>query len=391
MKTKKILKHSIMMLKKNKRLYVNLVVVLTLSFAFSLGMMLYFDGKIFNDNKEIISKPEELITISNPNEKQMLSIKKEIDKNSAAVSYDYYMQGIRKNEIDFEIYAIPSNLKHLYLDDTSYVNINGKDDIFNLGDDEIYVYREFFDIYKDLKYIELPIKLKKGKQVIKRYKIKGYFDLEGRDSDYDTNEIVYDKESGEYQGRTSVIIKKSEDIDFYIENTATIIYTKSQERIMNLLNMYNIEYNAPILWKNSINEEIKNTRIMECILIVILYVLLGINIQSIAANTLEKRKYEIGVQRTIGAKKRDIIFQFIIESGIVTGLSLIISSYINLIISCGYKLWNYYFHNREVTIYMSDSSIVVFLIMCISMVIFTNYIFAKEVLNVEVIKYLKEG
>lgn len=58
-----------------------------------------------------------------------------------------------------------------------------------------------------------------------------------------------------------------------------------------------------------LNEEIKKTKIMESIIIIILYITLGINIKSIGSNTLERRKYEVGIQRTVGAKKKNIVFQ----------------------------------------------------------------------------------
>lgn len=297
------------MLKLNKKLYINLIIVLTISFTFFLGILLYFDEKHYNQNKEILSKPDELITVSNPNEKQMKPIKKDLDKDINTTSYDYFVQGTSKSNIDIEIYAVPSGIQQIFLDDTSYVNINEKNDNFEIKDDEIYVYKEFLEIYSNIKYIDVPIKLNNGNEVTKRYKIIGYFTIEGQDVSSNINEIVYDANEKEVHGRTSFIIKQPENLDFYKENTATIIYTKNVEKTLSLLDMYNVEYNAPILWKNMLNEEIKKTKIMESIIIIILYITLGINIKSIGSNTLERRKYEVGIQRTVGAKKKNIVFQ----------------------------------------------------------------------------------
>ena len=182
--------------------------------------------------------------------------------------------------------------------------IEEKNDNFEIKDDEIYVYKEFLEIYSNIKYIDVPIKLNNGNEVTKRYKIIGYFTIEGQDVSSNINEIVYDANEKEVHGRTSFIIKQPENLDFYKENTATIIYTKNVEKTLSLLDMYNVEYNAPILWKNMLNEEIKKTKIMESIIIIILYITLGINIKSIGSNTLERRKYEVGIQRTVGAKKK---------------------------------------------------------------------------------------
>lgn len=391
MKIKKELQYSIKMLKLNKKLYINLIIVLTISFTFFLGILLYFDEKHYNQNKEILSKPDELITVSNPNEKQMKPIKKDLDKDINTTSYDYFVQGTSKSNIDIEIYAVPSGIQQIFLDDTSYVNINEKNDNFEIKDDEIYVYKEFLEIYSNIKYIDVPIKLNNGNEVTKRYKIIGYFTIEGQDVSSNINEIVYDANEKEVHGRTSFIIKQPENLDFYKENTATIIYTKNVEKTLSLLDMYNVEYNAPILWKNMLNEEIKKTKIMESIIIIILYITLGINIKSIGANTLERRKYEVGIQRTVGAKKKDIVFQFVMESAIVTIIALTIAVWINLLINCVCKLWYYYFYGDEIIIYMSYGSAIKFLIICFLIVAFVNYIFAKEVLNVEVIKYLKES
>lgn len=361
MKIKKIFKHSIKMLKINKKLYINLSIALVLSFTFSLGVLLYFDEKDYNESKEVLSKPEELIAISNPNKEKIGPIKRFIDGDKLTVSYDYYMQGTRKNEIDFEVYMIPSNIKSMYLDDTSYININGENDIIDLDDDEVYVYKEFMEICGRQKYIDVPIRLNNGEEITKKYRVKGYFEIEGNEFEHNTNEIVYDVEIGKYCGRTSLIIVDKEKMDLYKENSATIIYTKNHEKIISLLNMHNIEYNAPILWKNTINEEMYKTKILECIVLVFTYIILGMNIQSIAVNTLEKRKYEIAVQRTVGANKKDIIFQFIIESGLVTIVATIMAIWIDFVLNCVYKLWNYYLYNKEITIYISSGSAAIFL------------------------------
>ena len=61
--------------------------------------LLYFDEKHYNQNKEILSKPDELITVSNPNEKQMKPIKKDLDKDINTTSYDYFVQGTSKSNI----------------------------------------------------------------------------------------------------------------------------------------------------------------------------------------------------------------------------------------------------------------------------------------------------
>ena len=112
--------------------------------------------------------------------------------------------------------------------------------------------------------------------------------------------------------------------------------------------------------------------------------------KSIVANTFEKRKYEISVQRTIGAKRINIIAQYIIESVIVTFFSIIISSGIVLYFNCILKLFAL-LKGRELTIFMSNRSIIIYIVSCIGIMVYVNYLFISEVLNVEIIKFLKKN
>lgn len=382
------LKYSLKVIRYNLKIYINMIIVLIISFSFCFGVLLYFDEKSYDENKFISAKPNQLITISNPNSTKNNIIKRKMRDNNEVFLYSCSQQGTSLQNLEIEIYMIPKDMKNIYLDDMSHININSNNEIADLKEGEVYLHKSFYDLYKKIKYINLPIRMSNGENIIKRYFVKGYFEIDGEMNQI--NDVDYSNESTSPTGRTSVIINKISNKDVFEENTFDIIYSKNIEKTLSILRQINVEYNSVLELKNDMKNNMRTIIVIETIVMILVYIFLGFNVKSIVANTFEKRKYEISVQRTIGAKRINIIAQYIIESVIVTFFSIIISSGIVLYFNCILKLFAL-LKGRELTIFMSNRSIIIYIVSCIGIMVYVNYLFISEVLNVEIIKFLKKN
>lgn len=66
----------------------------------------------------------------------------------------------------------------------------------------------------------------------------------------------------------------------------------------------------------------------------------GIGIMNIMLVTVSERTREIGIRKSIGAKRRSILFQFLVESTVISGLGGLIGLVLGVIISLAWPLMN---------------------------------------------------
>lgn len=373
----RLIKYSYKMLLLNSKIYINLIRVLVISFAFILGVLGYFDGKIYNENSFILSRPKELITISNPSQKALKKIKK-IEAKNKSNFFEVTVNGSEWNGITYEVYYVPNNMSQIYLDDYTYIDIDNCNKKNKLKNNEIYLEKKLYTRVKNKKIIKIPIKTKNGKSFIKEYRIKGFFEKKGLNN----NEI-------EDEYRYSVIVSSDDNCDYFVDSQFVVIFSQKSDLVAKQLEQLGVSYNSVLEWQNDAKSEIKSKRIITSIILIFLYIILGINVRSISENTLEKRKFEIAVQRTIGAEKREIAIQFIIENAIITMIAVLISIGINYIIFLIAKII-YALKGEQFTIYVSSYSMILFFVTTLFIVLNIICSFVRECLKVEIVKYLKE-
>ena len=394
MKNQKMSVHSLLMFKKNIKDYKFVIIVMILSFCFVLNLLLYFDTTIYNENKETFSSPKELVTISNPDAQSIELLESKLKREEKTIYYNYYYQGAEKDGITYETFFVPNNIQQFYFDDTSSISLDKSENMISLKKNEIYVSKDFYDYLNQKNnadmHIDLPVDMKDSSQIVRRYYVRGWFEI-NQNQERDVYYLNYNEDFDEWEGRVAIMARQDSVPNETVEqeNTITVIYSKKIKNVIDILSTLGIEYNSPLEWQENAKIIIRSAILSECIIIVVLYILLGINIRSIAINTLNKRKFEIGVRRAIGAKKTDIIMQFLIESGVVMILSLIFSVAITCFIGCIYKIYCF-LKLKEVILIISPYSIMVFSIFVLFTSLYFSFSFAYQTTKVEVVQYLKQ-
>jgi ABC-type antimicrobial peptide transport system permease subunit len=129
------------------------------------------------------------------------------------------------------------------------------------------------------------------------------------------------------------------------------------------------------------------------IIVLLMFVLLGINLYGSFSNALDRRRFEVGIKRAIGASKAAIIGQFMWESLLL----MIINTFISVVLVFnGFLAYKYYWEaDRDFnpywkwTIYMNGTSMAMFVIVTLSLTVLFSVIFAIKATQVQVVEYLK--
>ena len=374
-----IIKHSIQMARKTWKEYLFLIITMSLSLSFLLGFFVYTDTAEYNENKELFSKPKQLITLSNPDKNKLDMLEENLKEEDKIEYYKYMQQGVEyKSHMgeEYEIYFIPSNLQTLFFDDLTSLALTSGNKI-KLNKEEVYVsYTLFQGLPKDKngkKYIDLPIKYKHNNETVKRYYVKECYNLKG--------EFVREKV---FVSLNSV---QTEKIDY--ENIGVGIITNKLDGMISLLQTLGIDYISPYELQEAQKLAIRTDIYTKLVIAIILYILLGVNIYSSFNNTLNKRKFEIGVRRAVGARKRDITLQFLTESIFIMLISVLISVIIIVYISLIYKIVMYECYMEIITIYITKYSRIAFLVVSFFMLVCFSLLFSYKATTIQIVSYLK--
>ena len=182
-----------------------------------------------------------------------------------------------------------------------------------------------------------------------------------------------------------------------IQASYLVVYSEKPERVVQLLG--NLRYFKYIAWYQEqdaatllIRNELRNKVIIVCALLF----LLGINLYSCFSNALERRKYEIGVKRALGASGWSIVRQFFYESLVVMIANILLSVAVvtDILIVYKYLVESGIVHNvfegtDNIVIYISAYSAMMFALCASVLTIAFSLIFAYRATKVEIVKYLK--
>lgn len=381
----KIIKHGIQMTKKMWKSYLFLIVTMSLSLGFLLLFLIYTDTIGYNDNKWYFSKPKEIIMLSNPDMNKLNVLEEKIQNEKEMVYYKYLHQGSEYESClgrEYEIYFIPSNIHPFYFDNLMSLELSSEEKI-SLKDNQIYVSNHLYETLpvdnNGRKYVDLPIRYVGNEKRVKRYYVKECY--KSKDNEEDLSITLREKV---FVSLSSIQMNQ---IDY--ENIGVGIITNRLEEMISTLQTLGIDYNSVYELQEAAKQVIRTDVYIKTIVAIMLYILLGINIYSSFSNTLSKRKFEIGVRRAIGAKRSDITLQFFIESMYIMFVSILISVFLVAYILMYYKIVMLNYFSKKVTIYITQNSIITFVIMNFFMSFCFSLVFSYKATKVQIVSYLK--
>lgn len=392
----KMIKHSLLMIKKSYKNYILLSVTAFLSFSCMFLYLMYSDSENYNRFKWVLSLDNKLVVSHNSNnEENVKNLQKvEYQLNKIPNTYYYYNKQCQARNIygfSCQVNMYPSYVWGVFegRSDGVYsgyerVKVNGEYTL-EIGINEAVVSERVYESIekiKDKKEIALIFTDIYGKEYLKIFKIIGTY----------AEENILNNGVGENTVSDPVYINissiDSEKID--IDNIELVVHSERVEQVIELLkdnllacDEVNSVQNEAILAKRNAIEN-------KYVIAIVLFILLGINLYSSFENALNDRKYEIGVKRAIGASKFNIMIQFLLEGLIIMSCNIIVSVFVMLYVMSIYKYILFEFRNDIYTLYISEESIVLFLMFAFSLIVVFSLLFAYRSTRVQIVKYLKE-
>ena len=227
-------------------------------------------------------------------------------------------------------------------------------------------------------YIKLPFVIKGDKCIIKNLKVVGSYKL---------NKTVW---MMDYSNRMLISYETIKNTKImFSDNIQVYIYTEKPQDLVRSMRSMELPGISTLEQKSNAFLLIKEKVRIKAIITVVLFFLLGINLYSSFKNVLEKRKYEIGVKRAVGASGGDVIKQFFFEGVIVVGINVILAIFITNMMFLVYKLYNEIILGQEYIIYINIFSKMMFGVVSVFIMFIYSITFAVQSSRVEIIKYLK--
>lgn len=408
--------HGSLMLTRNFRSYAMLSLSVVLSFSVLLGYLAFSDASLFNRYKHVIYKPNNWAVVY---DKQLSAgdvlALQALTKDTAGGS-SYVMSNIGGGFVvtpdasfrySFDIYTIPSSVFEIFdphgpPERVAVTWLDGRESGgVSLGEGEILISKLAYEIL--LKDKEEPPMLPVGVSV------KNPDGTEG--TRWMDCTVVGTLDSPEwFAGNLSSGSADSSLVVcmFMSQATAEKIVRGMPTMLHERWVIFDAKYPSVVVKAaeqlgmscNSI-QQIKANALMEMqvaawtkmVVVLLLFVLLGINLYGSFSNALERRRFEVGVKRALGASKWDIIGQFLWESlqlmagNILISLVLVFDGL--LIYKFVWEMEQGFSPYHKWTIYMNGTSILMFAAVTIGLTLLFSIVFAVKATQVQVVDHLK--
>lgn len=386
------------MVKKNLKSYIMLSITIILSFSLLLGYLIYSDSSLYNEYKVDLGTTPNVFVIDASNEvlqnplAKMNLLEQKINKDDDTVCYRFTEQGNEFRGISYRIFLLPQNAFAFFQNfRTRYIfnNSNRAKVSKNCAviSEELYQYmKSEVDSKGDL-YINIPITMKNGKTKLYSLLVSDTYSMNNNEKN-----LYYNRDSNQLEGYSAVFVSDTtfQDNEVYTENTSMVIYSKRPKIVQGWLNNLDLAADASSYEiVDQIYSKIVDLIDIKILFAIIIMILLGINMYGSFTNALEKRKFEIGVRRAIGASKKDIVLQFFYEGIIIIGVNIIISIMIVIFVFSMYKIIIFYRYGVEWIISTNVYSIIIFLLCGVFLTLYYSLLFGIKSTNVEVVQYLK--
>lgn len=400
--------HSYMMVLRNFKSYILLSVTITLSFSFLLAFFVLSDSNIYNKYKEIFSVSPNIMNINGATigysdagddittERYQLLINR-LQKMKDTYFYQYFETQLElthyqnaHNHITASITYVPNNLWGIYNTDiggflrkvkliSGSQTLNNKNEV--IIDQNLYRLLASKDSSKPLT-VKLPIVDEDGIYQLKEFKVVGVVEA--------LFNPIKSQDSTTYYVRVYVsqALAKSYNSAHY-SNRNILVYSPNILEVRQICKELSLGNYAPIEYQITAKKEIQNQINLNSITAMILFVLLGINLYSSFKNALNERCFEIGVKRAIGAKKKNIIYQFFFEGLIVMLANILFSILLVTNLLVAYKFIQHVFYDTEWIVNISSYSVIIYIFCAVFLSVSYSFVFAYQSTEVEIIRHLK--
>lgn len=403
--------HAVQMVRKNVKNYALLSVTMVLSFSGLLAYLMYTDSSLYNQYKDILSRDSNVVLLTDTSndvnqEKALLDALKQRNLKANYIRQQVLSKPFAFNDTHYiinTVFCIPSHVWELYevgwtksyqitwLDNREEVDIS-------LGPNELLIPRSLYHLFA-MEHIEEPV-----------YELW----LQGRKSNSSGEEIYFPvncKVVGVIEDGGAVGWSASEDgksyawLPIYISQATVeaaagdanvsycgrnlILYTDSPATSEQIIRNFGLNYISTYSQQQEAIKEIQIHNQTKSMITLALFILLTINLYGCFTNTLEYRKFEVGVKRAIGASGGSIMGQFLCEGIVVMLCNLILSI---ALVTDGFLLYKYFYQKSQGitwTISLTSTSAGMFLGVGICLTLLFSTLFAYKSTQVEIVRYLK--
>lgn len=406
-----IASHAAKMLWRNRSSYAMLSVTIALSFSLLLGYLAFMDSDLYNQYKLIFSAREDVVMAysSDRDPVEHLTLANKVQKtDETAQVYQYFSTSTRMtqyNNIAAKLVFLPQGdrpvFQLMFGMDEKYGSIYqlsrqiwpimGKTN-FDLAENECIVNASFFHaICPDgtLPFsIVVPVRWNDG--------TTSYFPLNvvGVCEDDSDSNLRLD-ERGSPVGNVEIYLSQAlmgertaADLQS-IPKRITWISTEKPSEIAQYAQQLGLVVHSVAEAQEKALVNVRAQKATKGVVASVLLLLLGINLYSSFSNALERRKYEIGVKRAIGASGGSIMGQFLVESIMIMLINTAISIIIVVDVLVGYKLYVRLVEGVTWTVNISIYTILMFMVCSLSLTTAFSLLFAYKSTKVEIVQYLK--
>lgn len=403
--------HAAKMLWRNKSSYAMLSVTIVLSFSLLLGYLSFMDSDLYNRYKVIFSARKDVVMTYTSDKKPVdhLALANKVRKaDETAQMYQYFSintRMIQYNYVTARLVFIPQGnrpvFEMMFGFDDKYGNIYqlsrqiwpimGKMD-FDLAENECIINESFFRaISSDGTLpvsIVVPVQWNDGTTSYFPLKVVGVC-KDASDCNLRFNEYGYPTGNVEiYLSQALMGERTAADFHSTPRRISWISTEKPSEIALYAQQLGMVVHSVADAQEEALIS-IRAQKATKGIIAIVLLLLLGINLYSSFSNALERRKYEIGVKRAIGASGGSIMGQFLLESMMVMLVNIAASIIIVLDVLVGYKLYVRIVENVTWTVNISIHTILMFLVCSLSLTTAFSLLFAYKSTRVEIVQYLK--
>ncbi len=397
--------HACKMLRRNLRSYLMLSITLIFSFGVLLAFFVFSDSKSYNDYKEIMSSPREIVMAYARNdsfeELQILNqqVMEQIPGTSSYL-YPVFPTILSQYEnVYAEISVLPNHASIVFRDisdETIFENYTTLVDVFQgqgfpLRENQAVINESFFRSLSPSGTLpislQIPFLTSDGTNIIREVQVIGVCrDIHEEPLYYNTEMTL----CGDVQIYTSQSILSEKDTQNIIQKKPMVLFhSPSPEKVAAYAKHFDLVLHAVCIAQDAATERLHTQAKNKLLISLILYCLLSLNLYGCFSNALSDRRYEIGIKRALGASKATIVFQFFIEGLLVMLGSILISVLSISAIVALYKLYHLIILGKQWIFYVNPHSLLMFAICSVGMSLFLSLLFAFRATQTEISGQLK--